>query len=164
MCLLVLFGNPHPNVRFWLLADLLPSRDLGLLYPRKRTYLPLVFLPTLYEPAWVKDIISGKTDKRKSPSDCSSGPSPAQNLLKSLRTLGNFELENSSKLACQFFPEFQNDLTNPPGGLELIFNPHLAIFLWNMGIRGRCSLGYAIDVVGSENLNSMPSKDVADTA
>ena len=106
----------------------------------------------------------GRADKRKSPSDCSSGPYPAQNLLKSLRTLGNFELENSSKLACQFFPEFQNDLTNPPGGLELIFNPHLAIFLWNMGISGRCSLGYAIDVVDSENLNSVPSKDFADTA
>ena len=89
---------------------------------------------------------------------------PAQNLLKSLRTLGNLELENSSKLASQLFPEFQNDLTNLPGGPEQIFNPHLAIFLWNMGISGRCSLGYAIDVVRSENLNSVQSKDFADTA
>ena len=32
-------GNPHPNVRFWLLADIKLLRDLGLLYPRKRTFL-----------------------------------------------------------------------------------------------------------------------------
>jgi hypothetical protein len=80
-----------------------------------------------------------------------------------LRTLGNFELENSSKLASQLFPEFQNDLTNPPGGPEQIFNPHLANFLWNMGISGRF-LGYAIDVVRSEYLNSVPSKDFTDIA
>ena len=32
-------GNPHPNVRFWLLADIKLLRDLGLLSPRKRTFL-----------------------------------------------------------------------------------------------------------------------------
>jgi hypothetical protein len=26
-------GNPHPNVRFWLLADIKLLRDLGLLSP-----------------------------------------------------------------------------------------------------------------------------------
>ncbi len=31
-------GNPHPNVRLWLIADLLSRSDLRLLYPRKQTY------------------------------------------------------------------------------------------------------------------------------
>jgi hypothetical protein len=35
-------GNPHPNVRFWLLADIKLLRDLGLLSPRKRTFLEAV--------------------------------------------------------------------------------------------------------------------------
>jgi len=33
-----LASGHYTNVRFWLLADLLPGRDLGPLYPRKRTF------------------------------------------------------------------------------------------------------------------------------
>jgi len=31
-------GTLAPNVRYWLLADLFPDRDLCPLYPRKRTF------------------------------------------------------------------------------------------------------------------------------
>jgi len=31
--------NPHPNVRFWLKADILQASDLCPLYPRKRTFV-----------------------------------------------------------------------------------------------------------------------------
>ena len=36
--------------------------------------------------------------ERNSPSDCSAGPPPTQNLFKSFRTPGNFELEPSSSI------------------------------------------------------------------